>query len=98
MTLFDFSDLDVEFIHRYYAQVKEVLVAVQLMEESLRRLKKVKGQNAVSDSSSGLTDDDKIRLQLQLDVDFFVQKVGEISQAIDTSQLQSLFQSVNGKS
>lgn len=49
------------------------------MEESLRRLKKVKGQqnqqSASIESGKGLTDDDKIRLQIQLDVNYFEQKV-----------------------
>lgn len=49
--------------------VKEVLVSVQKTEESLRRLKNLKGSNSTYlVSTSTTSDDDKIRLQLRLDV------------------------------
>jgi hypothetical protein len=69
-------------IHRYIVQVEEVLTSVQRMEESLKRLKKVKGQNATISSggdgngSTVLSDDDKIRRQIQIDVEYFVSQVG----------------------
>ena len=45
------------------------------MEESLKRLKKGKGSSANLD---GLTDDDKIRLQLYLDVKYMGEQVHTI--------------------
>lgn len=63
----------------------DVLISVQRMEESLKRLKKVKGQNQVqpsnglnlSDSKSNinLSDDDKIRRQIQLDYEYLNEQV-----------------------
>lgn len=67
--------------YRYHNQTKEVLVSVQRMEESLKRLKKVKsgGQNPTANNNVEgnkiLTDDDKIRLQIQLDATYFAEKV-----------------------
>jgi len=88
-----------QILQRYKTQVHEVLVSVQRMEESLRRLKKVKGQNqsAGDNNSKGLTDDDRIRLQIQLDVDYFVQKIKELCPSVETSSIQSLFGNANGK-
>ena len=51
--------------------------SVHKMEESLRRLKKARdrGLNTGAESSGGLSDDDKIRLQISLDVEYFGQQV-----------------------
>lgn len=51
----------------------EVITSVQKTEESLRRLKNLRerggtGQTTASNERSGMSDDDKIRLQLQIDV------------------------------
>ncbi|KAI8927986.1 hypothetical protein BC831DRAFT_450556 [Entophlyctis helioformis] len=54
--------------HQYLEQVKETLASVRAIEESLKRLKKVK--KATTTASAGedaLSDDDKIRLQIFLD-------------------------------
>ena len=65
----------------YLTIVSEVLSAVQKMEESLRRLKKVRDKNAggTGDKVQGevagstkISDDDKIRLQLYVDVKHFI--------------------------
>ena len=52
--------------------MSDVLAAVQKMEESLQRLKKVRGgatSNPGAETRSGsMSDDDKIRLQLYVDV------------------------------
>jgi hypothetical protein len=62
---------------RFKSQVQEVLISVQRMEESLKRLKKVKGQTQPQlENSKIVSDDDKIRLQIQTDVNFFSAKVG----------------------
>jgi len=64
----------------------EVLTSVQRMEESLKRLKKVKGQNQQSSNgnnesdhpklnSMNLSDDDKIRRQIQLDFEYLTEQV-----------------------
>ena len=69
----------------YLTIVTEVLAAVQKMEESLRRLKRVRdktggGGGGAGDKTQGeggsvstqISDDDKIRLQLYVDVKHFI--------------------------
>lgn len=67
---------------QYLSNVSEVLAAVQKMEESLRRLKRVRdtktfgaGQETDDAKSRTVSDDDKIRLQLFLDVHFLIDKM-----------------------
>ena len=96
----------------YLENVSEVLAAVQKMEESLKRLKRVRdtrkvggGGEGAADAAAGaegggraaISDDDKIRLQLYLDVSFFlgrmervygvkeaeVEKAGELRRVVD---------------
>lgn len=55
--------------------VSDVLTSVQKTEESLKRLRK--DRNAPS-SSAGISDDDKIRMQLAIDVDSFVEEARSI--------------------
>jgi len=63
-------------MYRYKTQVDEVLTSVLRMEESLKRLKKVKGQAASgSENNKVLSDDDKIRRQIQIDINYFTQQV-----------------------
>lgn len=50
-----------------------MLTSVKKMEESLKRLKKAKSGSGAT--SQGLSDDDKIRLQLYVDVTQFGEKV-----------------------
>ncbi|KAM9613118.1 conserved oligomeric Golgi complex subunit 2 isoform 2-T2 [Trichechus inunguis] len=70
-----------ESTHKYYETVSDVLNSVKKMEESLKRLKqarKTTSPNPVG-SSGGMSDDDKIRLQLALDVEHLgeqIQKMG----------------------
>ncbi len=52
---------------QYLSITNDVLTSVKKMEESLKRLKRGKGAGS-SAGSQGMTDDDKIRLQLFLDV------------------------------
>ena len=81
---------------QYFSNVSEVLAAVQKMEESLRRLKRVREKAGTSAENKGLSDDDKIRLQLLVDVGHYVKtmealgvgkdsvgKVGELEQLVE---------------
>ncbi|XP_053768892.1 conserved oligomeric Golgi complex subunit 2 [Desmodus rotundus] len=72
-----------ESTHKYYETVSDVLHSVKKMEESLKRLKQARKTNPAnpsgSSSSGGMSDDDKIRLQLALDVAYLgeqIQKMG----------------------
>ncbi|XP_062561068.1 conserved oligomeric Golgi complex subunit 2 [Armigeres subalbatus] len=86
----------------YYQAVDEVLTSVQKTEESLRRLKNLRDRNANSGpitTTTGtdrttMSDDDKIRLQLQVDVIHYVQEIesiglarGEIEKLDELTQL-----------
>ena len=56
---------------RYYAAVVDVLTSVQKTEESLRRLKNLReksGNANQPERAGGMSDDDKIRLQLHVDI------------------------------
>ncbi|XP_038617294.1 conserved oligomeric Golgi complex subunit 2 [Tachyglossus aculeatus] len=66
-----------ESARRYIETVSDVLSSVKKMEESLKRLKQARKAAAVTPagSSGGMSDDDKIRLQLALDVEHFVEQV-----------------------
>ncbi|XP_035962859.1 conserved oligomeric Golgi complex subunit 2 isoform X2 [Halichoerus grypus] len=62
-----------ESTHKYYETVSDVLSSVRKMEESLKRLKQARKSspaNPVGPSGGGMSDDDKIRLQLALDVEY----------------------------
>ncbi|XP_055605357.1 conserved oligomeric Golgi complex subunit 2-like [Uranotaenia lowii] len=74
----------------YLQAIEEVLTSVQKTEESLRRLKNLRAQttgtasttsNNSSSAGTTMTDDDKIRLQLQVDVVHFVQEIERIGLA-----------------
>lgn len=62
---------------RYFETVSDVLNSVRKMEESLKRLKQARRSPATNpvSSSSGMSDDDKIRLQLALDVEHLGEQV-----------------------
>ncbi|KAM9316008.1 conserved oligomeric Golgi complex subunit 2 [Gastrophryne carolinensis] len=65
-------------INRYYEIVSDVLSSVKKMEESLKRLKQArKGAASSNSTNGGISDDNKIRLQLILDVEYFVNQVQE---------------------
>ena len=57
----------------YLSTTSDVLNSVKKMEESLKRLKKGKAAT----NTDGMTDDDKIRLQLYLDVRYLGEQVSE---------------------
>ena len=81
----------------YLGVVSETLAAVQKMEESLRRLKKVreKTTGGAGDklqegaSSTKISDDDKIRLQLYVDVKHFIQQI-EKGLKVESKEVESL--------
>lgn len=63
---------------RYYETVSDVLSSVRKMEESLKRLKQARKStptNPIGPSGGGMSDDDKIRLQLALDVEYLGEQV-----------------------
>ncbi|XP_076243108.1 conserved oligomeric Golgi complex subunit 2 isoform X1 [Calliopsis andreniformis] len=64
----------------YLDFVTDVLTSVQKTEESLRRLKKIRDKSTGSFSSDvqGISDDEKIRIQLQVDVQSYTNMVGFI--------------------
>ena len=53
-----------------------MLTSVKKMEDSLKRLKKARGGHT-SSGSQGMSDDDKIRLQFEIDVKGFGDQVRE---------------------
>lgn len=62
---------------RYKTLTYDVLSSVHKMEESLKRLKRARdrGGQGGSETSSGLSDDDKIRIQICLDVEYYGNQV-----------------------
>lgn len=66
-----------ESIQRYHETVSDVLSSVKKMEESLKRLKQAR--KTVTSTSTGLnagvSDDNKIRLQLAMDVEYLGEQV-----------------------
>ena len=66
---------------QYFVHVSEVLASVQKMEESLRRLKRVRDTRSATggkeEVSNKVSDDDKIRLQLYLDVSHYLGRISE---------------------
>lgn len=57
---------------RYVAYVDDVMKAIKKTEESLRKLKKIRDPNYKVNS-----DDDKIRSQLTLDIDYLLLAVSK---------------------
>lgn len=68
---------------RYYTAVDDVLTSVQKTEESLRRLKNLREKSATLTASmsgerltaGGMSDDDKIRLQLHVDTVYWTNEI-----------------------
>jgi len=63
--------------NQFYSCVNDVLESAQKTEESLRRLKKAKEKSVVS--SKGVSDDDKIKQQLLVDVSSYRDRILEIN-------------------
>ncbi|XP_030033702.2 conserved oligomeric Golgi complex subunit 2 [Manduca sexta] len=70
----------------YYKYVEDVLTSVQKTEESLRRLKQIREMASQQPSEAGVTDGDKIRLQLHVDVVSFGQLAESV--AINVNSVQ----------
>ncbi|XP_032347735.1 conserved oligomeric Golgi complex subunit 2 isoform X2 [Camelus ferus] len=67
-----------ESTHKYYETVSDVLSSVRKMEESLKRLKQARRSaptNPTGPAGGGMSDDDKIRLQLALDVGYLGEQI-----------------------
>lgn len=69
----------------YLKAVNEVLTSVQKTEESLRRLRNLKGSSSSSalasqaiSSATTMSDDDKIRLQLRVDVSTWTSELSKL--------------------
>ncbi|XP_019405424.1 PREDICTED: conserved oligomeric Golgi complex subunit 2 isoform X2 [Crocodylus porosus] len=82
-----------ESTQKYYETVSDVLSSVKKMEESLKRLKQARKTVTPNNvgSNGGMSDDNKIRLQLALDVEYFgdqMQKMG--LQTSDTKSFSAL--------
>ncbi|XP_036684505.1 conserved oligomeric Golgi complex subunit 2 isoform X6 [Balaenoptera musculus] len=70
-----------ESTHKYYETVSDVLNSVRKMEESLKRLKQARRTTPATPagpSGGGMSDDDKIRLQLALDVAYLGEQIEKI--------------------
>jgi hypothetical protein len=79
-------------VFQYLLNVSDVLAAVQKMEESLQRLKKVRGGVSANAGGSesragGMSDDDKIRLQLFVDVQHLITSMEAVGVARDQVRL-----------
>ena len=63
--------------NRYLGIISDVLMSVKRTEDSLKKLKQRgrRSHDAVTGAGASVSDDDKIRLQLSLDVEAFVQQV-----------------------
>lgn len=75
--------------HKYFETVLDVLSSVRKMEESLKRLKQARRSPATNpvSSSGGMSDDDKIRLQLALDVEHLGEQIQKMG--LQTSDIKS---------
>ncbi|XP_055395013.1 conserved oligomeric Golgi complex subunit 2 isoform X2 [Bubalus kerabau] len=79
-----------ESTHKYYETVSDVLNSVRKMEESLKRLKQARKTTPASPaglSGSGMSDDDKIRLQLALDVAYLGEQIEKMG--LQTKDIRS---------
>ncbi|KAH3850726.1 conserved oligomeric Golgi complex subunit 2-like [Dreissena polymorpha] len=70
---------------QYNTVTTDVLTAVKKMEESLKRLKKVRGTEKTT-GSQGMSDDDKIRKQLIIDIENFGEQMAQFH--VDCSSLE----------
>lgn len=78
-----------ESTQKYYETVSDVLSSVKKMEESLKRLKQAR-KTATSNpvgTNGGMSDDNKIRLQLALDVEYFGEQIRKMG--LETSSIKS---------
>ncbi|OWF56425.1 conserved oligomeric Golgi complex subunit 2-like isoform X2 [Mizuhopecten yessoensis] len=69
-----FQEIFTRLAEQYFSVTSDVLLSVKKMEDSLKRLKRVRGTDKGA-GSQGLTDDDKIRQQIILDIDSYGQQI-----------------------
>ncbi|CAD7092100.1 unnamed protein product [Hermetia illucens] len=92
-----FSKISVQ----YFKAIEEVLTSVQKTEESLRRLKNLREKSTStttaniqsSNDRQGMSDDDKIRLQLQIDVRYWTKEIE--SNDIRRENVDKLFEMIS---
>ncbi|XP_077256451.1 conserved oligomeric Golgi complex subunit 2 [Temnothorax americanus] len=74
----------------YLLFVTDVLTSVQKTEESLRRLKKIRDKSTgiLPSEPQGISDDEKIRIQLKVDVDGYTNMVKDLN--ISTTNIHHL--------
>eukprot|EP00079_Xenopus_tropicalis_P008432 XP_002931527.2 PREDICTED: conserved oligomeric Golgi complex subunit 2 isoform X2 [Xenopus tropicalis] len=86
------TDVLSECTPKYYDTISDVLSSVKKMEESLKRLKQArKTVTSTNTTNAGNSDDNKIRLQLALDVEYFGDQVEKLGlQKHDIKSLQTL--------
>ncbi|EGF80950.1 hypothetical protein BATDEDRAFT_88024 [Batrachochytrium dendrobatidis JAM81] len=63
---------------QYLDQVKETIASVKQIEESLKRFKKAKKPAVGGSTEETVTDDDKIRLQIQLDIEQYGKELSQL--------------------
>lgn len=86
---------------RYFKAIEEVLTSVQKTEESLRRLKNLREKSTSTTTANiqssndrhGMSDDDKIRLQLQIDVRYWTKEIE--SNDIRRENVDKLFEMIS---
>ncbi|XP_065222540.1 conserved oligomeric Golgi complex subunit 2 [Planococcus citri] len=72
----------------YHEQVFEVLTSVQRTEESLRKFKKIRDPSNMDSKQN--TDDDKIRLQLQIDIQHYSDAVNNLVTGAEINKMNEL--------
>ncbi|ALC47493.1 ldlCp [Drosophila busckii] len=87
------SDVCSNITTAYYNVVSDVLTSVQKTEESLRRLRNLKSGATTAQSSTAMTDDDKIRLQLRVDVANWQLELSKLN--FEPSQIEKLLELCN---
>lgn len=79
---------------RFYTAVNNVLTSVQKTEESLRRLKNLREKTGSASqgnvSAAGMSDDDKIRLQLYVDINAWCKGIEQLG--IDSKQIVQMIE------
>lgn len=90
------KDLFSQTTIQYYQLVNEVLTSVQKTEESIRRLKNLRERSQQTTSTSEkqqISDDDKIRLQLQIDIRHYAKYIE--SHHLGREEIDSLNELIN---
>ncbi|KAJ8308390.1 hypothetical protein KUTeg_013264 [Tegillarca granosa] len=81
-----FQQVFTQLGEQYHSVTADVLLSVKKMEDSLKKLRKVRGTDK-SSGSQGMTDDDKIRTQLVIDIENYGRQIS--SYGIQQDSLES---------